>query len=177
MARKFPWKQSTAGFTLLELIVVMVMVSILAAIAAPSWLALVNRQRVAAARDEVLQVLRKAQKDAKTSGLARTVTITPSDTAPTIEYNGETRNIGQEAGVSEGQIAVRVYVDGGNFASPATITFDRQGAIELAAGQDLPISVAAGIPGTAVRNCAVVQTLIGNISQADEGDSVCPKPS
>ena len=177
MARRFPWKQSVAGFTLLELLVVMVMISILAAIAAPSWLALVNRQRAAAARDDVLQVLRTAQSDAKTTGLPRTVTITPSNTPPTIQYEGNPRPIGQEAGIGENQITVNAYQNSpAASVDPINITFDRHGAVDLAAGQNLPFSIVAGISGSGTRRCAVVQTIIGTIRQADESDSDCPAP-
>ena len=161
---------------MLELIVVLVMVSILAAIAAPSWVALVNRQRAAAARDDVLQVLRTAQSDAKTTGLPRTVTVTPSTTAPTIQYEEDTHQIGQEGGIGQNQITANVFVGGSNAVTPTQITFDRHGAIELAAGQNLPISVVVGLPGSGTRRCAIVQTIIGTIRQADESDSQCPTP-
>ena len=58
-------KQANAGFTMVEMIVVIAIVGILAAIAAPSWLALLTRQRVNAAQAEALAVLRQAQANSK----------------------------------------------------------------------------------------------------------------
>ncbi|WP_448597413.1 pilus assembly FimT family protein, partial [Thermoleptolyngbya sp.] len=53
-------RSAAAGYTLTEVIVVVVMISVLAAIAAPSWVALLNRQRLSDATNDVLQALRQA---------------------------------------------------------------------------------------------------------------------
>jgi prepilin-type N-terminal cleavage/methylation domain-containing protein len=65
MYRKPLATHNTSGFSLMELLVVIIMISVLAAIAAPSWLALMNRQRVGAAKDQALQAMREAQAQAK----------------------------------------------------------------------------------------------------------------
>lgn len=57
--------QKTSGFTLIEVLVVIVMVGILSAIATPSWLGFVARQRLNKANDTVLAALREAQREAK----------------------------------------------------------------------------------------------------------------
>lgn len=54
-------QRSSSGFTLTEALVVIVMAGVLSAIAAPSWLSFLNRQRVNAAQDQALQTLRLAQ--------------------------------------------------------------------------------------------------------------------
>ena len=53
------------GFTLLEVLVVMIMVGILSAIAAPSWLGFVNNQRINASQTKIFQAIKVAQSDAK----------------------------------------------------------------------------------------------------------------
>lgn len=58
-------RSSNAGFTLIELIVVMVMAAVLAAIAAPSWLAFLNKQRLNTAQAEAVSAMREAQAKAK----------------------------------------------------------------------------------------------------------------
>ncbi len=55
------------GFTLLELLVVMVMVGVLVAIAAPSWLGFVHNRRLTSAQSQAFSTLRLAQSNAKRS--------------------------------------------------------------------------------------------------------------
>ena len=57
---------SRQGFTVIEVLVVIVMIGILTAIAAPSWLAFVNNRRVRNTADAAQQVMRRAQSRAST---------------------------------------------------------------------------------------------------------------
>jgi prepilin-type N-terminal cleavage/methylation domain-containing protein len=58
-------KPSVVGYTIIELLVVMVIIAILSAIVAPSWLAFLNRQRLGTAQSQVLTVIRDAQVNAR----------------------------------------------------------------------------------------------------------------
>lgn len=60
-----PASTSESGFTLLEMLVVVAMVGMLAAIAAPSWAAFFNTHRLNSEIDEVLQGIRMTQSQAK----------------------------------------------------------------------------------------------------------------
>lgn len=57
---------SNEGFTTIEVLVVVVILGILTAIAAPGWLNFVNQQRVKNTSDAALQTLRRAQSKART---------------------------------------------------------------------------------------------------------------
>ncbi|HBB33397.1 MAG TPA: prepilin-type cleavage/methylation domain-containing protein [Cyanobacteria bacterium UBA8803] len=57
--------RSTAGFTLLELIIVAVILGILSAIAVPSWLSFLDRQRLNTAQSQVYQAMQEAKSNAK----------------------------------------------------------------------------------------------------------------
>ena len=83
----FNSSKNTSGFTLIEVLVVIVMVGILSAIAAPSWLGFVARQRLNKANDTVLAALREAQREAKKNKRSYSVSFRKNkDNANVIEY-------------------------------------------------------------------------------------------
>jgi prepilin-type N-terminal cleavage/methylation domain-containing protein len=57
-------RHEASGYTLIELIVIMVIVGILAAIAGPSWLGFLNRQRLSVAQSTAVTAIREAQANA-----------------------------------------------------------------------------------------------------------------
>jgi len=64
MMGKTRWYRANQGLTLVELIVIAAILGILAAIAAPSWLNLLTRQRLYDARANALDKIREAQNQA-----------------------------------------------------------------------------------------------------------------
>ena len=77
-------RKGDKGFTLLEVLVTVLVLGILSSIAAPSWLAFINNQRVRTVNDRVLQSLRSAQSEAKRTKRDVTVTFNyaPNATPP-----------------------------------------------------------------------------------------------
>ncbi len=65
MLIKRHFRYSAPGYTLIEVLVVIAIVGILSAIAAPSWLAFTNRQRLNASHSSAYTAIRSAQSNAK----------------------------------------------------------------------------------------------------------------
>jgi len=148
---KTPSRKSDGGFTIIEVMVIVLILGILSAIAAPSWLAFINRQRVRTVNDRVLQSLRTAQSEAKRS--KRDVTVTfytpPVDDPPRVEIdtnpaelNPLKKEIRKETFSSGGEIkprtiailtnATAAYTDpDGGYPVPAnSIVFDYKGNVK-----------------------------------------------
>lgn len=67
--------KSNAGFTLIEMIIVVLIVGILGAITAPAWFAFTQRQRLNKANDAILGALQQAQREALRTKLSYSVSF------------------------------------------------------------------------------------------------------
>jgi len=176
-------RKGDGGFTILELIVVMLVLGLLSAIAAPSWLAFINRQRVRTVNDRVLQTLRSAQSEAKRSKRDIIITFdpTPNTDQPTAIINTDppqsiplqtvTFNGGGE--IKRGTIALTVNKPALAPGPPNSIVFDYQGNLTtgttpfVVTVAPLDKSVPLG-PDTKGKQCVIVETLLGGM-RTDEG--------
>jgi prepilin-type N-terminal cleavage/methylation domain-containing protein len=149
--------RNTSGFTLIEVLVTIAIVGILSAIAAPSWLGFVARQRLNKANDTVFAALQEAQREAKKNKRSYSVSIQLDNSINKIPqisvHRGSTppnttssswRNIGADLEIKPGTILLFTNLNGNNSAdstinytntsalnTPRTITFDYRGALEL----------------------------------------------
>ncbi len=167
-------RKGDGGFTLLEVLVTVLVLGILSSIAAPSWLAFINGQRVRTVNDRVLQSLRSAQSEAKRT--KRDVRITfnyePSANPPvkptfTIDTNTP-QNLDAGGEIKAGTIALTVNQPAAS-TPPNSITFDYQGNLPT---NTTPFSVTvAPIVGGVVggpKKCVIVETILGGM-RTDEG--------
>ncbi|MEQ9238783.1 pilus assembly FimT family protein [Coleofasciculus sp. E2-BRE-01] len=152
------------------------MIAILSAIAAPGWLAFVNRQRVAKVSDAVFSAMQEAQREAKRTKLSYSVSFREKDGVPQVATHrtfDEDRNliindiatqdeawkrVGEGLEIKANQVLLCSNV-GTDFnkegsltcdlSTPRTITFDYLGNLaETATGDEAhtPLIVTAGIP-------------------------------
>ena len=171
---------STVGFTMFELMVVVVIIGILSAIAVPGWNAFINNQRTRTVNDGVFRALRSAQSDAKLKKKNITVTFKDDEDPPVVIINNiaQTLNANGEikAGIVElatGKCAADDCSNGFTTDKNTNIIFNNQGVIEN--DDSLPFAVTIAIAeGTGAKRCVIVQTILGNMRTA-EGDQ-CPQP-
>ncbi|WP_193198345.1 Tfp pilus assembly protein FimT/FimU [Nostoc sp. MG11] len=189
-----------AGFSLLELIAVMVMIGILGAIAAPGWLAFANRQRVNKVNDAVVAALQEAQREAKKKKLSYSVSFTTDNTTKVTQIaihpkdstpNSFWRDLGGDLGIQPGQVLLGTnlsevntvssltYASSFNSSAPQTITFDYMGILAPKTNNNAPdtgLKVVLAVPqgnnsASSVKRCVIVDTLIGGMRTAK--DSQC----
>ncbi|HEY9802540.1 MAG TPA: type II secretion system protein [Leptolyngbyaceae cyanobacterium] len=159
--------QPDAGFSLIEVITVVLMIGILAAMALPSWSAFVNRQTLGKANEAVLDAIQEAQRQAKQKKLNYSVSFRKSGTNqpiqvaiyPTLKSDGTTRtvaeintwtNLGGDAGINSRQLLLGANLNAENtvdssnssisfsLANPPKITFDYMGTLRSASFGSIP---------------------------------------
>jgi type II secretory pathway pseudopilin PulG len=179
-------RKSDGGFTILELIVIVLVLGLLSAIAVPSWLAFINRQRVRTVNDRVFQSLRLAQSEAKRT--KRDITLTfntnasnPPVDPPTVTFTpplatgGSTQTLDGGGEIKPGTIALRH-----NAPAPAnSIVFDYLGNVNELPPDPVDPNVRRFVVTVSPANgggkqCAIVETLIGGMRTAEGND--CPTP-
>lgn len=166
--------RSTAnGFTFVELIAVIVIIGILAAIAAPGWLAFANNRRANAGRDQVLQTLRQAQADAIRTRSSKAVQFNVAANPPTITFGSITAPLGEGTASSPGMLGLQVRNGGAvpNRGCPNVncIAFGADGTVLTPVDDASPIiiSIVAPRDNSSAQRCVLVRTLLGAMQTAE----------
>jgi len=196
-------QDAEAGFSLIELIVVVLIIAVLSAIAAPGWLAFVNRQRVAKVNDAIFTNLQEAQREAKRTNRGYNVSF-KADSLEVAVYREDTPSgairwepLSQDLDIKDKQVILCSNVGDDNtkgsaicdFSGEKTIAFDYQGNLDsneidgpdIGDEDDEGIGMTVAIPQTnnnsqpieATARCVVVKTIIGSMV-LEQGED-CPQ--
>jgi prepilin-type N-terminal cleavage/methylation domain-containing protein len=155
-------KTSTdGGFTLIEVLVVVIMVAILMGIAAPGWLSYLNRQRMRAVENDLSEVFRQAQTNAKQLRIEQLIEVDTAADLPTVRVNGSPQVLGS-SNLPPGSIRLAVS------PAPSTaITFDYTGSPPVAS---VPFVVTITPDGATAQRCVIVANLLGAIKTARDAE-------
>ncbi|MBW4418852.1 MAG: type II secretion system GspH family protein [Myxacorys californica WJT36-NPBG1] len=181
-------KRSTEGFTLLEMLVVIIMIGVMFAIAAPSWVAFLNNQRVNTARNQVFETLRAAQSEAKRTKINRAVVFDNNSNTPrmaTIPVMGDSidtpksnvqnwQTLGN-GDIKPGTIKINSVPAPASQPFDASVLFDTYGnvvktnntALDTTNGYKIVVGV---VSSTNPRRCVAIKTLLGAVQEGTDTD-------
>ena len=153
-------RKCNSGFTLIEMITTVIIVGVIAAIASPNLLGLLNRNRVNEAMRQIEGGLKEAQKQAIRTGKGCTIDINANGLSnPTA------------AGANGCLLSNRVLDDLVTLNSSRTeIAFSGKGNISIDdSDADLltPVLVVSIPNGTDRQSCVVIQNTLGSIRTGD----------
>ena len=174
-------RKPSPGFTLIEVLVVLIIIGVLFAISAPSWTALMNRQRVGTVREQAVQVIREAQNKARLTRVPQAVVFDNNNNDGTIpprtaivarsldltkdEIDNSAINL---ATINNWQTLGGGDVKGGGIDFfGGQLVFDGNGAVDKQTAIPFVVKVKPRNASPQTYRCAVVQTLLGSIRLTD----------
>lgn len=173
-------RQRQQGFTLLEVLVVILMAGVLSSIAAPGWLGYLDRRRVITTQDNVFSAIRGAQLRAQERREEYQFSIRETDDG-FLEWAVHSADpaiakpVWQKSLSNTVEINTTTSLENDNVADPLEpyyIRFDHRGNVSLPAGSTLPQQLtfsSANNQETGVddktKKSVVVQTIIGTLKK------------
>lgn len=152
-------RKSSSGFTLIEMMTVVIIIGVVAAIAAPNFLGLLNQNRIKEAAQQVEGAIREAQRRAMSQG--KPCSIAVNTTNRTIANSGTDRCL----------LNTRVLNDLVQLnSSETTLTFTGKGNITGATGTP---AMVVSIPNASdSRKCVVLEGMFGTLRSGDYSTAI-----
>ena len=144
-------RKDNSGFTLIEMITTVILIGVVAVIAAPNFLGLLNRNRANSTLSQIEGAIKEAQRQAMRDGQSCTVNITSA-----------TRTVTGGCLLSN-----RVFEDNITLNADQTITFSAKGTT----ASNATIVVSAN--NNTVQKCLVVSSGLGIIRTGDFDGTNC----
>jgi prepilin-type N-terminal cleavage/methylation domain-containing protein len=153
-------RKSNSGFTLIEMLVVVIIIGVIAAIAAPNFLGLLNRNRVNEAAQQVEGALKEAQRQAMRKGTQCTINI--DKTNKTIS--------GANCLLSTRVLNDLIILD----SSRTSITFSGKGNIDATT---TPVLVVSMTNGTNLQKCVVLEGFLASMRTGNYSGTIPTSPA
>lgn len=158
--RRSRWS-SSAGFSLVEVAIVMLMSGVLMAIAAPGWLRFFQQRQLVAAQERAAIAMQKAQQQASLSRIRQSIAF--RETAEGVEWSMYPTS-GSAANWQS--LSIGVAIDPSTTLSHNgelyRLSFNERGHVSGRLGR-----LTLTIEGTQLRRCVFASTLLGTLRQAD----------
>ncbi|MEM8542539.1 MAG: prepilin-type N-terminal cleavage/methylation domain-containing protein [Cyanobacteria bacterium P01_H01_bin.119] len=180
--RSYP-VQSETGFTLIEMLVVVIIIAVLAGIAAPGWLAFMDRQRMNSVRSDLFQTIKRIQTDAQQNRASRTIIVDTTASIPTVRVAPDPTNIANSDVIQLGngninenylQLSTLASTPGGWSSTVTTVTFNYEGVVDVD-NSEVPFVISVSPTSGSAQRCVVVSNLLGGLKNF-EGDE-CDNPA
>jgi prepilin-type N-terminal cleavage/methylation domain-containing protein len=153
-------RKSNSGFTLIEIMVVTIIIGVIAAIAAPNFLGLLNRNRITEAAQQVEGALKEAQRQALRNGKPCTVDIDRT--------NKQIKNPSTNGCLLSNRDLSKIDSSIQLNSTESSIVFSGKGNITAAQ----PTIVVSMANGSNLRKCVVLDGLFATIRSKEYSEAI-----